>query len=37
MNFNDSIIEWVKLDNSQKDYHNKIKEIRDKKINYLMV
>jgi len=31
MNFNDSIIEWVKLDNSQKDFLNKIKEIRERK------
>ena len=31
MDFNKNILEWTKYDNEQKDYLNKIKEIREKK------
>ena len=31
MNFNDSIIEWVKTDNVQREYLDKLKELREKK------
>jgi hypothetical protein len=31
MNFNDSIIEWVKIDNVQRGYLDKLKELREKK------
>uniref|UniRef100_A0A6C0CWL3 Uncharacterized protein n=1 Tax=viral metagenome TaxID=1070528 RepID=A0A6C0CWL3_9ZZZZ len=31
MNFNDSIIEWVKIDNVQREYLDKLKELREKK------
>ena len=30
MNFNDSIIEWVKIDNVQREYLDKLKELREK-------
>ena len=31
MNFNDSIIEWVKIDNVQREYLDKLKELKEKK------
>jgi hypothetical protein len=31
MNFNNSMIEWVTIDNTQREYLNKLKDIREQK------